>query len=553
MNFSAKPLSQTITQLCLIKGIDHVVISPGSRSAPLTIGFTQNPGFNCFAVVDERCAAFTALGMAQQLERPVALVCTSGSALLNYYPAIAEAFYSDIPLVVLSADRPPELIDRGDGQTIRQENVFANHILYSAQCQEGEEHQLQNETLINVALNTAVELNGPVHLNLPFSEPLYGVTADMSVRPQHVPVRLPERVEIPMDWVVDQWMQAEKKMVLSGVLPPAALNKGTLDRLLLDPSVLLLSETTSNIPHSASITAIDQLIAPLSESEFSELRPDLLITIGGMVVSKKIKAFLRKHQPKVHIHVDPKKAYDTFFALDRHIKVTPQQFFDAISSEHLARQSSYKDQWIKVKNHRLQLHDKYMREIPFSDFLVHQRIYSTINTSYSLQLANSTAIRYSQLFDLSHVSSVYCNRGTSGIDGSNSTAIGMAMVSESPVLLVTGDLSFFYDSNAFWNDHIPASFRVILLNNSGGGIFRILPNAKETDKFEQFFETKHPLNAGSICQMHGLDYQLVSDSGSLEKALDGFYEDTGRARILEVDTSACPNDEILLNYFEFIR
>ena len=553
MNFSAKPLSQTVTQLCLIKGIDHVVISPGSRSAPLTIGFTQHPGFNCFAIVDERCAAFVALGMAQYLKRPVALVCTSGSALLNYYPAIAEAFYSDIPLVVLSADRPPELIDRGDGQTIRQDQVYANHILYSAQCQEGEEHQVHNETQINVALNTAIELNGPVHINLPFSEPLYGVQDDMSVRPQHVPARETTSYDIPMDWVVRQWMQASKKMVLAGVMAPGSLSVDTLDKLLLDPSVLLLSETTSNIWHERSIPAIDQLIAPMEEEEFEQLAPDMLVTIGGMVVSKKIKAFLRKHPPKVHIHIDPKKAYDTYFVLDRHIKATPEQFFSAISSEHLSTQSNYQSTWLDIRDRRRLGHEDYLEKIPFSDFLVHHTIYSTISLDYNLQLSNSTAIRYSQLFNLSHVKSVYCNRGTSGIDGSNSTAIGMAMVGDSPVVLVTGDLSFFYDSNAFWNDHLPSSFRVILLNNSGGGIFRILPGAKETSGFDKFFETQHKLTAKSLCDMYQMDHLLVDNTEDLEKALEGFYQDSGRARVLEVDTSGCANDEILLNYFDHIR
>ena len=553
MNFSAKPLSQTVTQLCLIKGIDHVVISPGSRSAPLTIGFTHHPGFKCFAIVDERCAAFVALGMAQYLKRPVALVCTSGSALLNYYPAVAEAFYSDIPLVILSADRPPELIDRGDGQTIRQDKVYANHILYSAQCQEGEAHQLHNETQINIALNTAIELKGPVHINLPFSEPLYGVQDDMSVRPQHVPAREAAALEIPMDWVVKHWMQAKKKMVLAGVMAPGSLESDTLDKLLLDPSVLLLSETTSNIWHERSIPAIDQLIAPLEEEDFEQLAPDMLVTIGGMVVSKKIKAFLRKHPPKVHIHLDLKKAYDTFFVLDRHIKASPEQFFSAISSEFLSTDSDYQSTWLQVRDHRLKGHRQYLENIPFSDFQVHQRIYSTIDSDYILQLSNSTAIRYSQLFNLSHVIAVYCNRGTSGIDGSNSTAIGMAMVSKQPVVLVTGDLSFFYDSNAFWNDHIPNSFRIILLNNSGGGIFRILPVAKETSNFDKYFETRHKLTAESLCQMYHMDYLWVDNDEDLETTLVSFYEDTGRPRILEVDTSACPNDEILLKYFDHIR
>ena len=173
------PLAQSIIELSLAKGITTIVISPGSRNAPLTIGFASNPNFQCYSIADERCAAFFALGIAQQTDKPVALVCTSGSALLNYYPAVAEAFYSQIPLVVIAADRPQSKIDIGDGQTIRQENVFANHSLYNANLSEG--HSEQNDLKINEAIDTAVFQKGPVHINAPFEEPLYETTTELSV------------------------------------------------------------------------------------------------------------------------------------------------------------------------------------------------------------------------------------------------------------------------------------------------------------------------------------------------------------------------------------
>ncbi len=220
MKFSNKILSQTLVQLCLDKGIEHIVISPGSRNAPLTIGFGENPNFNCFSIVDERCAAFFALGIAQQIKKPVAIICTSGSALLNYYPAVAEAFYSDIPLVVISADRPSNYIDIGDGQTIRQQNVFENHILYSANCIEGEEFQIKNETEINIALNIAIELNGPVHINIPFSEPLYHTTESQLVWPQNVKPRLIKETLEDLNPFVEQWNNSKRKLILVGSLPP---------------------------------------------------------------------------------------------------------------------------------------------------------------------------------------------------------------------------------------------------------------------------------------------------------------------------------------------
>ncbi|HER39659.1 MAG TPA: 2-succinyl-5-enolpyruvyl-6-hydroxy-3-cyclohexene-1-carboxylate synthase, partial [Salinimicrobium catena] len=199
MKYPKIPVARSIVALCEAKGINHVVISPGSRNAPLTNGFAYNPNIQTYSVVDERCAAFVALGMAQQIGKPVAVVCTSGSALLNYYPAVAEAFYSDIPLVVISADRPIERIDIGDGQTIRQKNVFENHILYSANLhselvleneatdkklqQKQFESQKHNEREINLALNKAIEGKGPVHINVPFYEPLYEMVEDVKVNP----------------------------------------------------------------------------------------------------------------------------------------------------------------------------------------------------------------------------------------------------------------------------------------------------------------------------------------------------------------------------------
>src|SRR6478735_10312796 len=179
MKYPKIPLAQSIIEICKAKGIQHIVISPGSRNAPLTIGFVNNPAFNCYSIADERCAAFFAMGIAQQIQQPVAVVCTSGSALLNYYPAVAEAFYSQIPLVVISADRPHDKIDIGDGQTIRQENVFANHSLFNANL--NKDASPENDLKINEAIDLALNKKGPVHINAPFEEPLYDTVEELSV------------------------------------------------------------------------------------------------------------------------------------------------------------------------------------------------------------------------------------------------------------------------------------------------------------------------------------------------------------------------------------
>jgi len=556
MKFSKKPLSQIVTQLCLAKGIDHIIISPGSRNAPLTIGFTENTNFTNFSIVDERCAAFFALGIAQQLKKPVALVCTSGSALLNYYPAIAEAYYSDIPLVIISADRPEELINIGDGQTIMQEDVFSNHILFSANCKEGTIDKETNEIKINTALNTCIKQQGPVHINIPFSEPLYETVSKLEFQPTNIPVEISQtKTNFSEDLSVfqKQWNNAKKKMILVGVLPPDSLEQQFLDELSKDESVIILTETTSNLYHDSIFPSIDQLIAPLDSDGFESLQPEILLTLGGMIVSKKIKAFLRTYSPEIHWHVDSKKAYDTYFCLKHHFKSTPDDFFSVFLQKNMAIKSSYQKDWQKLKEYRLERHKQYEANISFSDFKVFSEISKELPKDIQLQLSNSATIRYAQLFKIDKSIEVFCNRGTSGIDGCTSTAIGAAYASKKPIIFITGELSFLYDSNAFWNNYIPANFKIIVINNGGGGIFRILPGDKNTDNFSTYFETKHQLTAAHLCTMHNLEYSSVKKEGDLQSALTTFFKNSNGPSLLEIFTPSKINDTVLLDYFRYLK
>ncbi len=553
MKFSTKIGSQILVQLCLDKGIDHIVISPGSRNAPLSIGFAEHPKFNCFSIVDERCAAFFALGMAQQLKKPIAVVCTSGSALLNYYPAVAEAFYSDIPLVIISADRPADFIDIGDGQTIRQQNVFENHILYSANCIEGEDFQIKNETKINIALNTAIELNGPVHINIPFSEPLYQTTENQLVWPQNVKPRSKENtLEEDLTPFIEQWNNSQRKMILVGTLAPNSVEQRFVEQLANDESVLVLTETTSNLHNENFISCIDQLITPLKEEDFKKLRPDILLTFGGMVVSKRIKAFLRSFPPKAHWHVDVKKAYNTFFVLKHHFKIPINNFFVEFLPKTKAVKSDYQNQWLTVKHHRLQLHEMYEKEIPYSDFMVFSEIFTQLPQNLQLQLSNSATIRYAQLFEIHATTEVFCNRGTSGIDGSTSTAVGASYASNLPTVFITGDLSFFYDSNALWNNYIPKDFKIIIVNNGGGGIFRILPGEKDSEFFDTYFETRHNLSAKQLSEMYGFKYETVGKKEELKESVKNFFNEKTGPALLEIFTPSKVNDKVLLDYFKYI-
>ncbi|WP_291868550.1 2-succinyl-5-enolpyruvyl-6-hydroxy-3-cyclohexene-1-carboxylic-acid synthase [Maribacter sp.] len=566
MKYSNIPSAQTIIQHCQAKGVKNIVLSPGSRNAPLTISFTENTFFTCFSIVDERCAAFFALGMAQQLKEPVAVVCTSGSALLNYYPAIAEAFYSDIPLVIISADRPTNKIDVGDGQTIRQANVFANHIGYSANLKEDvfndvvaqKEVQSFNDMELNKALNIALAQNTPVHINAPFEEPLYGQVSLLSTI-ANIVFSVNENVDA--DFVKEDffeiWDKAERIMILVGVNAPNTIEKDVLNRLGEDPRVIVLTETTSNIHHPSFFPSIDSILAPIEKSEnkeglFKELQPDVLLTFGGLVVSKKIKAFLRTYKPNFHWHIDKKKAFNTYFSLSTHIKEKPNTILKLLINRDENRIGSYFGFWDKRREYYLEKREEYNEGIVFSDFLAFEKILKSIPDDNQLQLSNSSTIRYSQLFNNKPSVSVFCNRGTSGIDGSTSTAIGASIYNITPTLLITGDLSFFYDANGLWNSYVRKDFRIIVINNDGGGIFRILPGKEDSKSFSTFFETKHNLNAKNLCDMHNFQYLSAENEGELSEGLKNLYRLSENPKLLEVKTPRLLNDKILLGYFDFI-
>lgn len=585
--YSEIPLAQTVVGFCALKDIKHIVISPGSRNAPLNIGFTQNDAFITYSIVDERSAAFFALGLAQQLKHPVAVVCTSGSALLNYYPAVSEAFYSDIPLVVISADRLPHRIDVGDGQTIRQPEVFEPHLeasaylkpdvihasetllanpsqkLVSADASKSEliaeqaKIQVYNEEQLDLVLNKAITESGPVHLNVPLEEPLYGTTVDEIVF-QKVTASVSIKNDDQFELFNSKWNSTQKKMILVGVLPPNSISEDTLNSWATDPSIIVLIEKTSNIKHPRFIDAIDTLIAPLennSESLFEKLQPELLISIGGMIVSKKIKTFLRSFPPKKHWHIHPKKAYDTYYVLSEHIKNVPNTFFNQLysSNSFKTKTSSYNNDVFLIYNkNRLKGLD-YLKQIPFSDLKAFKAIFNSIPENIQLQLANSSTIRYAQLFNIPKTVSVFCNRGTSGIDGSTSTAVGAAFTSNIPTLLITGDLSFFYDVNALWNTYWKSNFRLIIINNQGGGIFRILPGQKDTPEYDKYYETVHTRNAKELSKSYNLGYSSVRSDWRLKMKLKSFFKPTKRPQVLEIFTPRKRNDQILLNYFKAMR
>ncbi len=547
------PLAQSIIEICLAKGVKNIIISPGSRNAPLTIGFVNNPEFTCYSIADERCAAFFALGIAKQIQKPVAVVCTSGSALLNYYPAFSEAFYSQIPLVVISADRPQSKIDIGDGQTIRQENVYQNHSLFNANLTEVA--SVENDLKINKAINKAISKKGPVHINAPFEEPLYQTVSKIDVD-----VTILDFKEIKAKTAIKNcnefasiWNSSKKKLILVGENSPNEIEEEILNKLANDDSVVVMTETTSNLHHPTFLNHIDTIITPFTHLEFQNFKPDILITFGGMVVSKRIKTYLRTYQPRHHWHIDPLRGYDTYGCLTKHFKLKPALFFNQFLALTTQVESNYKSIFAEIAKYREKKHKKYLKDIPFSDFKAFELIIPFLPENSVLHLSNSSPIRYAQLVDVDPSVEVFCNRGTSGIDGSTSTAIGFAVASEKQNILITGDIGFLYDSNALWNNYIPNNFKIILINNGGGGIFRILPGHEENQVFNTFFETSHCLTAENLAKMYRFEYKIASDEKSLVNSFTTLYSQNDKPTILEIFTPTRKNDRVLLDYFKALR
>ena len=579
------PVAQTLILSCLKFEFFDVVISPGSRNVPLAIGFASNKKFKCYSIVDERSAAFFALGLSQKSKKPTILICTSGSALLNYYPAVAEAYYSEIPLIILSADRPEYKINIGDGQTINQSNVFEKNILYSKSLKQDCSHateeiiksnlqkivndkadyskieklqksiQKNNEEIIEIAFNLSINKMQPVHLNVPMEEPLYDFndSPSISVKVKKKTEKKPSLTDL--DNFYKAINKASKIMILIGVSDGNILSKKSIQKINSCSSIIVMKEHTSNVFNESFISNIDRLIGPIelqsnSDSLFDELSPEIVISLGGMIVSKKIKSFLRNYKPRKHFHIGNNISKDSFYSGVEHINTTANKFFENIDSNK--SDSKYFEKWKQLDCSKLDLHNRYMKVINFSDLKVFEILTNWIPKKYNIQVANSTPIRYFQLFDLKNKNLMFANRGTSGIDGSTSTAIGSSVQNDSPVLLVTGDLSFFYDVNALWNNHIRKNFRIIIINNSGGGIFKILPGFKENNLFSEFIETQHNLSARLIAKMFNFNYTRVSTKFGLNLYLRTFFKNSKKPKILEIKTSSVKSTKILKEYFRYL-
>lgn len=557
-----------LADICAQHGMRQVIISPGSRSAPLTVAFSRHPRLTCRVVPDERAAGFIALGLAQQSGQPVGLICTSGTATLNYGPAVTEAFYQQIPLLVLTADRPPEWIDQQDGQTIHQTGLYGPHCrgAFELPVEVGPpEARHYAERLVSEALNrTLWPTPGPVQLNVPLREPLYSAEpVNLTRPPKIIRHRRPDPALIESDWVdlLAGWRQAERKLVIAGLQAPNPALAEALAALHSDPTVAVIADIAANLP-AESVTTLhsDTILGSKAAETIELLKPDLVASFGGPVISKYLKLFLRQHPPAVHWLVQPDgQTIDTFQALTDVIGVYPAYFFKTLADrqkETVAENpgsGGYQATWRTLDAQARQLLGGFFETQPFGEFAAVRQVMQALPAGSNLHLGNSMPIRYASFISLEAAAAgvrVNANRGTSGIDGSLSTAVGAALASGQMTTLISGDLAFFYDRNALWHQHLPPNLRVVILNNHGGGIFKLIdgPNKLPPAELEQLFFTPQPLTAKNTAADYHCAYYHCRDAETLARLLPGFFAAQGRPAILEIETDSEINGAVFQQF-----
>jgi len=558
-----------IAEICARKGARQFILSPGSRSAPLTVAFARHPELSCRVVMDERAAAFIALGLAQQTRSPVGLVCTSGTAGLNYAPAVTEAFYQQIPLLVFTADRPPEWIDQQDGQTIRQSNLYGVHSRASLQLPVDYSHpdaQWHLERIISEAINATMwPIPGPVHINVPLREPLYPAPEPaVQAQPDRklIQVHRPQLTLPPQERATlgALWQQAERKLILAGLHPPDPDLSQASMALHQDPSLVILADLTANLHAAgAQFHYWDMILGAKPGPTLAALAPDLLITFGGQIVSKSVKLFLRQHRPREHWHIDPAgQAIDTFQSLTRLIPATPTYLFESMApyTRTAGREGeTYFGRWQEQESPAQGSLASFLREAPFGEFQAVSQVLQALPEPSRLQLGNSMPVRYANLIGLAgRQIQVNANRGTSGIDGTVSTTVGAALTTGQITTLITGDLGFFYDRNGLWHNHIPSNLRIVVLNNHGGGIFKLIagPGNLPEAELTTYFETPHPLTARNTALDHGCAYFHCRTRDELQSHLAGFFAPELGPAILEIETDRQVNTAVFQQFKQLL-
>ena len=525
-----------LISLCVESGVQNVILCPGSRCAPLLLGFGHHPNINVVSVPDERSGGFIGLGIAQQTNTPVVLICTSGTAAQNFYPSVTEAFYQKSRLIILTADRPKEWIDQWDGQTIHQEKLYEPHVKKSL--------SYSNENLVeikNVLEDFHREPYGPIHINVPIREPFYPKNPDeIKYNSFEIIPSYQQEVKLsPKDkkYLINQLQSSEKIMILCG---QNEYEPGLID-LLNKIRIPIAGDVISN---SHFLEKSIYLLDSIFKTDDRSLCPDFLITIGQSVISKNIKIFFRNNKPSFHWHIGIGKIGDPFQSLTKSIQQSPLSFFKEWKSNALKinDQEKYYNKLLNEQKKESKRIQSVLNIDKYNYFYATKLILNHLPKDSVLHLGNSMPVRIVNLLGLNNINStVWSNRGTSGIDGVLSTAIGHALSAQKKChTLLIGDISFFYDRNAFWINHeLPKNIRIIVLNDYGGGIFKMIPGPSNQKKLQTLFTTPHNRTAELTAKEFDLHYSKASSKVELETALKDF-----KPGILEVFTEMNKNKEI---------
>ncbi len=566
---STKRHVQQLASLFLSKKIFDIVLCPGSRNGPLIHTLAGCGQFDCRVIVDERSAGYFALGLAQVKRKPVVIVCSSGTAAVNFSPAVAEAFYQNIPLVVVTADRPAYWIDQLENQCINQTKLYRNFIKQSCSLplEESDCQLWHGARLINEILNRAVaDGPGPVHINIPLEEPLHrtvdGPLPDVKVvGDANTRIQLDEKA---LASVAEEIRRADKILVLAGQSPGNAALDSALALFAQKTGAVIVAEHLANltVPCDCFCVCPELVLGSVSHDDAAVFQPDLLITCGRHLVSRRIREFLRAHKPHTHIHVDAGGGHmDTYQALTRVCAMPPALFFEQLAGMQIPKApGDYAGTWKNQEDQALHRYQHYLDRAPFSDFTACARILNTVPEHSVIHLGNSSTVRYAVLTPGIKGVACFGNRGTSGIDGSVSTAVGYASSCLQINTLILGDLSFFYDANGLWNRYLGGNLRIVLLNNGGGNIFSFVEDlAGRTGKenqavFQNCFFVGHSAKAKDLASAFGLDYLQADSDSRLDKALEKFYNpDRTVPTLLEVFTDARTNTEVFKGLFSDIK
>lgn len=531
-------------------GVTKIVLCPGSRNIPLVHTLSTHPSFKCYSVTDERSAGFFAIGLALNGGTPAAVCCTSGTALLNLHPAVAEAFYQNVPLVVISADRPAAWIGQMDGQTLPQPGVFGTLVKKSVNLPEiyTDEDEWYCNRLINEALlATHHHGKGPVHINVPVTEPIFRFTTE-ALPEVRVITRYQGLNVYDRDYndLIRRLNQYQKRMIIVGQMNLIYLFEKKYSKLLYKHFAWLTEHIGNQTIPGIPVKNFDVALYAMDEETQEKMVPELLITYGGHVVSKRLKKFLRNNPPKEHWHVSPDgEIVDLYGSLTTVIEMDPFEFLEKIAFLLENKTPQYPLLW---ENYCKALPQP---ELPYSEMSAIGALIKVLPEQCALHLANSSTIRYAQLFTIPATVEVCCNRGTSGIEGSLSTAVGYAAASDKLNFIVIGDLSFFYDMNALWNGNFGANLRILLLNNGGGEIFHTLPGLEMSGTSHKFITAVHKVSARGWAEDRGFLYQKVEDEAQLGEAMQLFSqpEPMEQPMLVEVFTNKNKDARILKDYY----